>query len=83
MQIVIVGGGTAGWMTSFYLSHANPHHTYVNISSDEIPIIGVGEGTTAKFTNTFSHWIDLNELMLGTGGLPKLGIKFKNWINYH
>ena len=55
MQIVIVGGGTAGWMTTFYLSHANPHHTYYNISSDEIPIIGVGEGTTAKFTNTFSH----------------------------
>ena len=79
MQIVIVGGGTAGWMTTFYLSHANPHHTYYNISSDEIPIIGVGEGTTAKFTNTFSHWVDLNELMLGTGGLPKLGIKFKDW----
>ena len=49
MKIVVVGGGTAGWISTFFLAKL-PDVEVVNVSSKEIPIIGVGEGTTALFT---------------------------------
>jgi tryptophan halogenase len=82
MKIVIVGGGTAGWITTFYLSSIKNGNQYVNISSEEIPIIGVGEGTTGRFPDIFSkeiYGININEMMYEIKGLPKLGIKLKNW----
>lgn len=82
MKIVIVGGGTAGWITTFYLASIKNGNEYVNVSSEEIPIIGVGEGTTGRFTDIFSKQIydtNINEIMYEINGLPKLGIKFVNW----
>jgi tryptophan 7-halogenase len=81
MKVVIVGGGTAGWITSFYLS-VQKNFECINISSTEIPIIGVGEGTTGRFTSTFLNPIyntNVTELICEINGLPKLGILFKNW----
>lgn len=73
MKIVIVGGGTAGWIATWYLSSC---HQCINISTDEIPIIGVGEGTTGKFVDLFQ----LSPRELGSiNALPKLGIKFDGW----
>ena len=74
MKIVIVGGGTTGWMVTYYLSKT---HQCVNISTDEIPIIGVGEGTTGRFPTVFK--MDPIDMMLGMDALPKLGIKFEGW----
>jgi tryptophan halogenase len=82
MKIVIIGGGTAGWITTFYLSSIKNGNQYVNISSEEIPIIGVGEGTTGRFPDVFSkgiYGININEMMYEIKGLPKLGIKLRNW----
>lgn len=74
MKIVIVGGGTTGWMVTKYLSKS---HQCVNISTDEIPIIGVGEGTTGRFPTVFK--MNPVDLLLGMDALPKLGIKFDGW----
>jgi len=82
MKVVIVGGGTVGWITTFYLSSIKNGNEYINISSEEIPIIGVGEGTTGRFPDVFSKKIyntNINEMMYEIKGLPKLGIKLKNW----
>ena len=82
MKIIIVGGGAAGWITSFWLSSIGDGNQYVNISSNEIPIIGVGEGTTGRFTHTFSKVIyktNITQMMYECNALPKLGIKFRNW----
>ena len=49
MNIVIVGGGTAGWLTSLYLSTKCPQHSYTTVDSNEIGPIGVGEAATGKF----------------------------------
>ena len=85
MKIVIVGGGTAGWITTFYLSCIKNGNEYVNISSEEIPSIGVGEGPTGRFPDVFSkgiYNININEMMYEINGLPKLGIKLKNWSKF-
>ena len=75
MKIVIVGGGTIGWLASYYLSQG---HSVVNISTDDIPIIGVGEGTTGKFLDILKG-TNITELLLNLDALPKLGIKFSGW----
>ena len=74
MKIVVVGGGTSGWIVTNYLS--GTHHC-INISTKEIPTIGVGEGTTGKFPDMMG--IDKTELMMELDALPKLGIKFNGW----
>jgi len=74
VRVVVVGGGTAGWMVTYYLSQI---HLCVNVSTKEIPIIGVGEGTTGKFLDVFK--MDPVDMMHGMDALPKLGIKFDNW----
>jgi len=82
MKIAIVGGGTSGWIASFILSTIRKEHEYINISSSDIPIIGVGEGTTGKFLDIFRapiYNININQMMVEIDALPKLGIKFNNW----
>jgi len=49
MNIVIVGGGNSGWLSTLLLSKSATHHKYTLISSADISPIGVGEGTTGKF----------------------------------
>ena len=51
---------------SYYLSNVKNGDEIVNISSDEIPIIGVGEGTTGRFVHEFSkgqYGLNITELM--------------------
>ena len=74
MKIVVVGGGTSGWIVTHYLSST---HNCINISTEEIPTIGVGEGTTGKFPDMID--VDKTELMIELDALPKLGIKFNGW----
>jgi tryptophan halogenase len=76
MRIVVVGGGTSGWIVTHYLSKT---HNCTNISTKEIPTIGVGEGTTGKFPDIFN--INKTDLMIELNALPKLGIKFEGWSN--
>jgi tryptophan halogenase len=82
MKIIIVGGGSAGWLTAFGFSTSRPQHQYYVIDSSVIGTIGVGEGTTGKF-HDFAHsrGISKLELIKGCNALPKYGIKFFNWRN--
>ena len=80
-RIVIVGGGTAGWMTAAALGRfAIPSHSVTLVESDEIGIVGVGEATIPSiqmFNNSLG--IDEPEFLAATGGTYKLGIAFEGW----
>ena len=80
-RIVIVGGGTAGWMTAAALARfCLPGMAVTLVESDEIGIVGVGEATIPSIA-MFNHslGIDEAEFLAATGGTYKLGIAFDGW----
>jgi len=83
MKIVIVGGGTAGWIAATILNKYQLDEKDITvISSDEIEILGVGESTTAFFssliaTNFFG--LDRYDFFKKTDATQKHAVRLKNW----
>lgn len=81
-KIVIVGGGTTGWMAAAGFAKALVPLGYevTLVESDEIATVGVGEATIPpiKAFNALLGF-DESEFLKRTLGTYKLGIEFVNW----
>ncbi len=83
-SIVIVGGGTAGWLAALILGDVakrrNAPCAITVVESSRIGTIGVGEGTTAVFRQMLRHLgIDEMEFLRETGATIKYGIRHQDW----
>lgn len=82
-KVVIVGGGTAGWMAAASFSRMLGKTVEVTlIESDEIATVGVGEATVPPLI-LLNRYLDINEqeFLTFVKGTIKLGISFENWKN--
>jgi tryptophan 6-halogenase len=79
-KVVVVGGGTAGWMTAAYLKKALHRLDVTLVESPNIRTIGVGEGTFSTI-KLFLDFLGLDERdwMPRCNATYKLGIRFADW----
>ena len=81
-RVVIVGGGTAGWMTAAALSKLIGQTLAITlVESEEIGTVGVGEATIPTLLTLHKLLkIDEREFLKSVKGTIKLGIQFENWL---
>jgi flavin-dependent dehydrogenase len=80
-SVLVVGGGTAGWMTASYLKAAFGDRLEVTVvESGQVSRIGVGEATFSTVRHFFEFLgLDESEWLPQCAGGYKLGIRFENW----
>jgi tryptophan halogenase len=79
-SVLIVGGGSSGWMTAQALSRMRPALEITLVESSDVPTVGVGEATL----NTIHGFLipaglHEDEFLYRTGGSIKLGILYRGW----
>ncbi|MGH8297413.1 MAG: tryptophan halogenase family protein, partial [Steroidobacteraceae bacterium] len=81
-RVVVVGGGTAGWITAAILSRAMRESLDIRVvESDAIGTVGVGESTIPQIRNVNQFLgIDEDAMLRATSGSFKLGIQYNDWV---
>lgn len=81
-NIIVVGGGSAGWLTALAAKKAHPDLNITVIESKDIGILGAGEGSTPQLLS-FLQSLDITiaDLIKNCDATVKNGIKFTNWNN--
>ena len=86
-NIVVVGGGTAGWLTAAIIASQHQHATNQQfnitlVESSDIPTVGVGEGTWPTMKNTLQQiGIKESDLFKHCHAAFKQGGKFVEWVH--
>lgn len=84
-SLVIVGGGTAGWLTAGYIASTIGRNRPLSITLIEAPdigIIGVGEATIPTLVSTIRDMgIGEDDFLRNVNGAFKQAIRFQNWLH--
>jgi len=85
MKIVIVGTGTASWISAFVLSHTTNNEIVV-VENTEVGIIGAGEGSTNVFFDLvngryFKSKATVDGFVKALDVTPKFAVHFKDWTS--
>lgn len=79
-RFVIVGGGSAGWISALFVRANFPDSQITVIQSSEIGILGAGEGTTPHILDYLDEInVPVSKLIKESKAVLKSGIKFANW----
>lgn len=81
-NIIIVGGGSTGWITAAYLAKALQNNVNITlIESSSIGTLGVGEGTVPSIKPELFDFLGISEeeWMPQCKATYKMGVKFVNW----
>lgn len=79
-KAVIVGGGSAGWLTALFLQKNYPSLDISLLENPKIPPIIAGESGTTTFVSLLGHLkIDITDFIRSVNATPKVGGRFKNW----
>lgn len=81
-KVVVLGGGTAGWMTASYLGKSlDPSVSITVLEAPSIPKIGVGEATVPNLQRVFFDHLGIaeDEWMSQCNASFKMAVKFVNW----
>jgi len=81
MKIIIVGGGTAGWLSAAFFSKHCADYDVTLVEDPDTPTIGVGESVTPHVID-FIHKLGINEeeWLRETGAIHKLANRFVDWV---
>lgn len=83
-NIVVIGGGTAGWITALYAKKNYPENNITVIDSSDVGIIGAGEGSTPHIIE-FLNFLEIDpfDLIKNTNSTIKNGINFLGFSTKH
>jgi hypothetical protein len=81
-RVIIVGGGTAGWLSACVLAAKRPELSIVLVEAPDIPTIGVGEGTWPTMRGTLAAiGIKESEFLACCDASFKQGSRFDGWVS--
>ncbi len=81
-RLVIVGGGTAGWLTACVLAARRPELDVTLVEAPDIPTIGVGEGSWPTLRDTLATiGIDEADFLEACDASFKQGSRFDGWVD--
>ncbi|UPG96602.1 tryptophan halogenase family protein [Luteibacter aegosomatissinici] len=85
-KVLVVGGGTAGWLAACYLAKAvnavDPQSVQVHlVESPDIGLLGVGEATFPSIRGTLAAiGLDERRFLVGATATYKQGIHYRHWV---
>ncbi|MEX1827288.1 tryptophan halogenase family protein [Luteibacter sp. CQ10] len=85
-KVLVVGGGTAGWLVACYLAKAvnavDPRSVQVHlVESPDIGLLGVGEATFPSIRGTLAAiGLDERRFLVGATATYKQGILYRHWV---
>jgi tryptophan halogenase len=79
-NIVVIGGGLSGWLAALYAKWVSPDNHVGVVYSEEIGILGAGEGSVPSLLSLFNYLdLDVDELISKTNASIKNGIRYIGW----